>query len=593
MENENINNSKYYGLCEKTIKNTNYDLWQAITDYSNLDIEFKIKFYMYENNIVEIPKCECGNDVKFIDMKSGFREFCCRKCMNDSQITKEKKKKTCIEIYGVDNPSKAQQIKEKVKSTNRKLFGVDYPLQSQENVNKLRNTFINKYGVDNPSKIREIREKAENTMIKKFGVPHAMQNEEVKQNLKDFFMEKYGVDNPFYLKEVQEKKKETMILKYGTKHPLLNSVIMNKLKETNIEKYGNISYLGSIEHRNNLNIINNEKISDKVNDDRYTLISRDEMHYTILCSHCNKEFTINRKFWKKRKDNNEEICLHCNPCMIGMSYAEKEISDFIRSIYNGEIKDNDKTYRKEIDIYIPDLKIGFEYNGLYWHSETRKPKEYHYDKFNHFKDNNIEIYQIWEDDWKYKQDIVKSIITNKLGLSNKLNSDNYIIKEVSDNNIIRKFMNKNHIDGFIGSKIRLGLYIDDKLVSMMLFGKIKDNSCELLRFCNILNTDVIDSDIKLFNYFLSNYNIDEITYYNTNELDEHLQDRLGFYMIKKVGIDFYWSSDKIRYNRNNFRKNKLIEMGNDGNLTESEIMTSNRFLKIYNSGGMKYKYIKN
>jgi hypothetical protein len=31
------------------------------------------------------------------------------------------------------------------------------------------------------------------------------------------------------------------------------------------------------------------------------------------------------------------------------------------------------------------LKIGFELNGLYWHSDLYKEKNYHIDKLNHFK----------------------------------------------------------------------------------------------------------------------------------------------------------------------------------------------------------------
>lgn len=50
------------------------------------------------------------------------------------------------------------------------------------------------------------------------------------------------------------------------------------------------------------------------------------------------------------------------------SKAEQYIIDNLN--YTGTIIHNDRTILrpKEIDIYIPDLKIGIEYNGLYWHS---------------------------------------------------------------------------------------------------------------------------------------------------------------------------------------------------------------------------------
>ncbi len=50
------------------------------------------------------------------------------------------------------------------------------------------------------------------------------------------------------------------------------------------------------------------------------------------------------------------------------SIKEKELLDFIKKSYKGVVL---QSYRDnlEIDIYLPDLKLGFEFNGLYWHSE--------------------------------------------------------------------------------------------------------------------------------------------------------------------------------------------------------------------------------
>lgn len=573
-KNERIN-SMYYKLSEKKIKNDNYDLWLNITNYNDLEVKFKIKFYMYENNLIELPKCECGNNVKYLNMNIGFTKFCCRKCAYGSQETKKKRKNTCIKIYGCDNPSKAQEIKDKVKATNLEIFGVEYPLQSQEMVEKSKETCMKKYGVDNPSKVREIREKAENTMIEKFGVPHAMQNEKVKQDLKDFFTLKYGVDNPLKLRITREKAKNTMIKKYGVPFVLQSNYLLDKIKNTIIEKYGDEYYITSDEGKNKRFNFNFDKKSDRIGDEDHTFISSDGDNYVILCHKCNTEFTINRKFWKKRKDNNEEVCMNCNPCINGMSYPEKEILDYIKSIYNGTIIENDRTYKKEIDVYLPKLKLGFEYNGLYWHSELKKDMNYHYEKHKHFRDNNIEVVQIWEDEWKYKKEIIKSMINDKLGLNEIINTTDYVIEEITDNETVKEFMTNNHLLGYIESDIKLGIYIENKLVSIMLFNKICDKSFELLRFCNILNYDIINSEIKLFNYFLSNYDFNEIINYSSNDVIENIQEKLGFSILGDLDIDYYLCLDKIRYN------NKLTE---GINYKES--------FRIYDSGGKKWKYTK-
>jgi len=73
METKNIDLYKYSekGIMERDIK-----LWTEVKNSFSMDISFKEKFYLYENNITEKPVCECGRDVKFIDMIKGYREFC-------------------------------------------------------------------------------------------------------------------------------------------------------------------------------------------------------------------------------------------------------------------------------------------------------------------------------------------------------------------------------------------------------------------------------------------------------------------------------------------------------------------------------------
>ena len=68
METEIINNSQYYKYCESTIKKMNIELWENIINYQCESNKFKEKFYLYENKLSEMPKCYCGNSVKFINI---------------------------------------------------------------------------------------------------------------------------------------------------------------------------------------------------------------------------------------------------------------------------------------------------------------------------------------------------------------------------------------------------------------------------------------------------------------------------------------------------------------------------------------------
>jgi hypothetical protein len=77
------------------------------------------------------------------------------------------------------------------------------------------------------------------------------------------------------------------------------------------------------------------------------------------------------------------------------------------------------------------------------------------------------------------------------------------LREVIDTSIVRKFLNDNHIQGYSHSSIKIGLYYEDELVSLMIFGKKRKNM-ELIRFCNKLNTNVIGGSSKLFKHFTKN-----------------------------------------------------------------------------------------
>ena len=68
----------------------------------------------------------------------------------------------------------------------------------------------------------------------------------------------------------------------------------------------------------------------------------------------------------------------------GTSFYEKEIINFIKSIYDGEIIENNRHIISpmELDIYIPQKNLAIEFNGLYWHSELFRDKNYHFDKIN-------------------------------------------------------------------------------------------------------------------------------------------------------------------------------------------------------------------
>jgi hypothetical protein len=98
-------------------------------------------------------------------------------------------------------------------------------------------------------------------------------------------------------------------------------------------------------------------------------------------------------------------------CEENKTQGEEDIYRFIQSIYFEEIICNSWILEeKEIDIYLPNLKLGFEFNGIYWHSQKFKDKNYHLDKLKLANSKGIKLYFIWEDEWFLEKNKIKQWI---------------------------------------------------------------------------------------------------------------------------------------------------------------------------------------
>ena len=155
------------------------------------------------------------------------------------------------------------------------------------------------------------------------------------------------------------------------------------------------------------------------------------------------------------------------------------------------------------------------------------------------------------------------------------------------------------MQGFVGSQIKLGLFYNDELVSLMIFGKQRklmglkseDDTYEMLRFCSKLNTSVIGGSEKLFKFFIKNYSPKEVISYADRSWSQgKLYQKLGFKLIHKTQPNYYYIVNGIRKYRFNYRKDKLIRDGFDSNKTEHEIMLERKIYRIYDSGSLKFNY---
>jgi hypothetical protein len=318
----------------------------------------------------------------------------------------------------------------------------------------------------------------------------------------------------------------------------------------------------------------------------------------LKCSDCEKDSEISKQLLYERHKRNYVICISCNP--IGHSSSsgyESEICNFL-NILNIKYETNKKIPNKksEIDIYLPDFKLGIEFNGLYWHNELFKTKNYHLNKTIDCNTNGIELIHIFEDEWLYKKEIVLSIIKNRLGITgDRIYARKCEIKEINSKES-KNFLNKNHIQGNVNSKVKIGLFYENKLVSLMTFskGRIlmggKNTEWELNRFCNVIGLNIVGGASKLLKYFIKKYEPNKIVSYSDVRIfDGGMYGKLGFERISQSKPNYWYVINDIRKHRFGFRKSILIKEGYDNNKTEREIMFDRGIYRIYDCGNIRWE----
>jgi len=165
----------------------------------------------------------------------------------------------------------------------------------------------------------------------------------------------------------------------------------------------------------------------------------------------------------------------CLTCSISekVSKPEKEIVEYIQSLGIKNIITSDRSviHPYELDIYLPDHNLAIEYNGKWFHDETYKDKHYHLMKTNLCNNENIQLIHIFDDEWEFKKDIVKNRLKHILGLNDKhIYARKCIVKEINTKEA-KEFCEQYHIQGYGVSRVKLGLYYNNELVSVMTFSK--------------------------------------------------------------------------------------------------------------------------
>lgn len=290
----------------------------------------------------------------------------------------------------------------------------------------------------------------------------------------------------------------------------------------------------------------------------------------------------------------------CNKCSHITSKAEEEIAKLIPNS-----KQNDRSLIAPLELDIVGDGFAIEYDGLMWHSEgnstsnkfnKRNLSMKHLKKTEQCEMKGFQLFHIFENEWAQNKNKWISVINNAIGNNQKkVFARKCTIKEIP-NDLYKQFCEDNHLQGYGIAKIKIGLFYDEELISIMSFGKSRFNKgveYELIRFCSKLNTQVIGGASKLLKHFERNYNPESIiSYANRRWSQGNVYEKLGFEFIRNTPPNYFYfkPNENKLYSRNKFQKHKLskVLIKFDIELTESENMFVNGYRKIYDSGNKVY-----
>lgn len=285
------------------------------------------------------------------------------------------------------------------------------------------------------------------------------------------------------------------------------------------------------------------------------------------------------------------------------SKKEKELFAFIETLTIDNqlsIKHSYAFNEKNFDVFIPELGLIIEYNGLSFHSEMlhyvfetkslRDTRILHKERVDAAKPNRL--FMVWEDEWRYKQAIVKKQLKflicgpEKRIFARKTRID-VITKKEAD-----LFYEKHHIQGKSNYSISYALYYENSIVACMSFKK-QARLFELVRYCSMYH--VIGGFSKILSYFINNNFPDKIiSFADLSIVDgsNNVYLKNGWKEEKILKPDYKYIVKGKRHHKFGFRhkqlKNKLKKYNPE--LTEYENCLNNKIYRIWDCGKIKYSF---
>lgn len=495
--------------------------------------EFCGKEYEYDENNVRV-KVEGKKD------SYDSSKFCCFHCFAKNRVKKQKETLSKKLGYEVNSLFHLPGVQEKAQATSLKRYGTKFGVCSKQSVEKRKKTCLEKYGAETPLQNKEIKQKTYDSNIKNHnGVYHLQTPEVIKKSAEGHrteeyrekarklfdaklkhkeFEDKYGVCNPFQLDFVKEKSKETTLLKFGVENIAQNKEALQKRSNSRM-----------LNEAVNVDDLTKEYLTDYfVKDNKFQLKEASDYFNVTLFAMDSFKQQLNVDIPNEEKED---------------STLETEFYNFIALLTDKEIVRNTREIISplELDIYIPEMSLAFEFNGDYWHSENfGRNQRYHYNKFKLCEDKGIRLIQVWEHEWISNRSKVETFIKSLFTKRERVRASKCEIKELTSKEF-NDFANSFHLLGSTPATVRYGLVSNENIVAVVGFNYDKKNDSWTLSRYIVGDYQVMGGFEKLFKHFIKEKAPNEvITFVELSKFTGNVNYRNGFVLDKEMSPEFFW-----------------------------------------------------
>ncbi len=445
----------------------------------------------------------------------------------------------------------------------------DCGAQSEKNRREIK-------GTCRPCTVKISKEKRRLTNRDKYGTDFVAQNDSIKEKTEATCQKRYGAKAPSLSPQVMDKARQTNQRVRGVDSPMQSEEVRAKSLKTLRDRYDveNISQVASVKEKKQETSIKN----------RGTAWPTQSPEVVI-------------KSLQTRFDNYGTL----NPSVYGAT--EDELADWIRKTSKLEV---DKRFilpdGKTIDIVVPELGLGIEHSGLYWHNEDSphpRLRTYHYDKMKVANSVGTRLITIFGDEWTNRRLQVEGFLRSVLGANERRIAARQCVVTPISSETASDFIDRHHIQGSARANVGFGLFFKNELIGAMTLAphhRINDpRIITLSRMCFAYNTTVQGGANKLLSAAVkwsAEHSIKQMFSWSDNRWSEGaVYEKMGFTLTYEHGPDYSYvhtSNPTKRLSKQSQRK-RVTKCPKD--MTELQWANARGLSRIWDCGKKTWKLL--